>query len=60
MRKKLVDNYQSGTSYKPFGFESPKNQGMPIIHNWRKLGTAVNVGRSGQIYSKTTPIIYGK
>ncbi len=56
MRNKIVDMYQSGKGYKA----NSKALGLQrttvraIIHKWRKLGTAVNLPRSGRP-TKITP-----
>ncbi len=56
MRNKIVDMYQSGKGYKPIS----KSLGLQrttiraIIHKWRKLGTVVNLPRSGRP-TKITP-----
>ncbi len=56
MRNKIVDMYQSGKGYKGIS----KALGLQwttvraIIHKWRKLGTVVNLPRSGRP-TKITP-----
>ncbi len=55
MRNKIVDVYQSGKGYKAIS----KALGLQItvraiIHKWRKLGTVVNLPRSGRP-TKITP-----
>ncbi len=52
-RNKIVDMYQSGKVYKAIS----KDLGLTvraIIHEWRKLGTVVNLPRSGRP-TKITP-----
>ncbi len=56
MRNKIVDMYQSGKGYKAIskalGFQ--RTTVRAIIHKWRKLGTVVNLPRSGWL-TKITP-----
>ncbi len=56
MRNNIVDMYQSGKGYKAIskalGFQQTTIRG--IIHKWRKLGTVVNLPRSGRP-TKITP-----
>ncbi len=56
MRNKIVDMYQSGKGYKAI-FKALGLQWTTvraIIHKWRKLGTVVNLPRSGRP-TKITP-----
>ncbi len=56
MRNKIVDMYQSGKGYntisKVLGLQ--RTPVRAIIHKWRKLGTVVNLLRSGRP-TKITP-----
>ncbi len=56
MRNKIVDMYQSGKGYKAIskalGLQRIMIRG--IINKWRKLGTVVNIPRSGRP-TKITP-----
>ncbi len=56
MRNKIVDMYQSGKGYtaisKALGLQ--RTTVRAIIHKWRKLGTVVNLPRSGRP-TKITP-----
>ncbi len=49
MRNKIVDMYQSGKCYKAISKALGLQRTMvrAIIHKWRKLGTVVNLPRSG-------------
>ncbi len=48
-RNKIVDMYQSGNGYKVIykALELQRTKVRAIIHKWRKLGTVVNLPRSG-------------
>ncbi len=50
MRNKIVDMYQSGKGYKAISkaLGLQQNTVRAIIHKWRKLGTVVNLPRSGR------------
>ncbi len=50
MRNKIVDMYQSGKGYKAIStaLELQRTMVRAIIHKWRKLGTVVNLPRSGR------------
>ncbi len=56
MRNKIVDMYQSGKGYKAISkaLGLQRTTVRTIIHKWRKLGTVVNLPRSGQP-TKMTP-----
>ncbi len=56
MRNKIVDMYQSGKGYKAISKALGLQRTMvrAIIHKWRKLGTVVNLSRSGRP-TKITP-----
>ncbi len=56
MRNKIVDMYQSGKGYKAISkaFGLQQTTVRAIIHKWRKLGTVVNLPRSGRP-TKITP-----
>ncbi len=56
MRNKIVDMYQSGKGYKAISKVLGLQRTMVgvIIHKWRKLGTVVNLPRSGRP-TKITP-----
>ncbi len=56
MRNKIVDMYQSGKGYKAISkaFGLQRTTVRAIIHKWRKLGTVVNLPRSGRP-TKITP-----
>ncbi len=56
MRNKIVDMYQSGKGYKAISKASglQRTTVRAIIHKWRKLGTVVNLPRSGRP-TKITP-----
>ncbi len=56
MRNKIVDMYQSGEGYKAISKALGLQRTMvrAIIHKWRKLGTVVNLPRSGRP-TKITP-----
>ncbi len=56
MRNKIVDMYQSGKGYKAMSKALGLQRTMvrAIIHKWRKLGTVVNLPRSGRP-TKITP-----
>ncbi len=56
MRNKIVDMYQSGKGYKVISKALGLQRTMvrAIIHKWRKLGTVVNLPRSGRP-TKITP-----
>ena len=56
MRNKIVDMYQSGKGYKAISKALGLQQTTvrAIIHKWRKLGTVVNLPRSGRP-TKITP-----
>ncbi len=56
MRNKIVDLYQSGEGYKVISKALGLQRTMvrANIHKWRKLGTVVNLPRSGQP-TKITP-----
>ena len=56
MRNKIVDMYQSGKGYKAISKALGLQRTMvrAIIHKWRKLGTVVNLPRSGRP-TKITP-----
>ncbi len=49
MRNKIVDMYQSGKGYKAISkaLGLQRTTVRDIIHKWRKLGTVVNLPRSG-------------
>ncbi len=49
IRNKIVDMYQSGKGYTAISKALGLQQAMvrAIIHKWRKLGTVVNLSRSG-------------
>ncbi len=50
MRNKIFDMYQSGKSYKVISkaLGLQRTTVRAIIHKWRKLGTVVNLLRSGR------------
>ncbi len=50
MRNKIVDMYLSGKDYKAISkaLGLQRTTVRAIIHKWRKLGTVVNLPRSGQ------------
>ncbi len=50
MRNNIVDMYQSGKGYKAISKALGLQRTMvrAIIHKWRKLGTVVNLPRSGR------------
>ncbi len=50
MRNKIVDMYQSGKGYKTISkaLGLQRTTVRAIIHKWRKLGTVVNLPRSGR------------
>ncbi len=56
MRNKIIDMYQSGKGYKAISkaLELQRTTVRAIIHKWRKLGTVVNLPRSGRP-TKITP-----
>ncbi len=56
MRNKIVDMYQSGKGYKAISkaLGLQRTTVRAIIHKWRKLGTVVNLPRSGRP-TKITP-----
>ncbi len=56
MRNKIVDMYQSEYGYKAIykALELQRTTVRAIIHKWRKLGTVVNLPRSGRP-TKITP-----
>ena len=56
MRNKIVDMYQSGKGYKAISkaLGLQRTTVRAIIHKWRKLGTVVNLPRSGRS-TKITP-----
>ncbi len=56
MRNKIVDMYQSGKGYKAISkaLGLQRTTVRAIIHNWRKLGTVVNLPKSGRP-TKITP-----
>ncbi len=56
MRNKIVDMYQSGKGYKAIfkALGLQRTTVRAIIHKWRKLGTVVNLPRSGRP-TKITP-----
>ncbi len=56
MRNKIVDMYQSGEGYKAISkaLGLQRTSVRAIIHKWRKLGTVVNLPRSGRP-TKITP-----
>ncbi len=56
MRNKIVDVYQSGKGYKAISkaLGLQRTTVRAIIHKWRKLGTVVNLPRSGRP-TKITP-----
>ncbi len=56
MKNKTVDMYQSGKGYKAISkvVGLQRTTVRAIIHKWRKLGTEVNLPRSGRP-TKITP-----
>ncbi len=56
MKNKIVDIYQSGKGFKAISkaLGLQRTMARAIIHKWRKLGTVVNLPRSGQP-TKITP-----
>ncbi len=56
MRNRIVDMYQSGKDYKAISkaLGLQRTTVRAIIHKWRKLGTVVNLPRSGRT-TKITP-----
>jgi len=50
MRNNIVDIYQSGKGYKasPVALGLQRSSVRAMIHKWRKLGSVVNLPRSGR------------